>query len=123
MPMQVLTGQLKKFKHTNAALEAEVAKRNNQMLVMEESLNVLKQQLQACSRTPADAKKEEQMKQELEAKDKVIQELSREADAWKRKVEVDAKLARQAQAQASREREAVHRQLIVQTANVEEKDL
>lgn len=44
---QVLRDRVKKLREGQSCMESELARRNQQVLVMEDSLNVLKQQLQA----------------------------------------------------------------------------
>ena len=41
--------KLKKYKHKTLGLETELVKRNNQVLVLEDAINVLKQQLQVSA--------------------------------------------------------------------------
>ncbi len=42
--------KLRKYKHKTTTMEGDLSKRNNQILVMEDTINVLKQQLQARDR-------------------------------------------------------------------------
>jgi hypothetical protein len=44
--VQVMKDKLRKYKHQNQTLESDLLKRNNQIVVMEDTINVLKQQLQ-----------------------------------------------------------------------------
>ena len=43
---KLMKDKLKKYKHKTLGLENELVKRNNQVLVLEDAINVLKQQLQ-----------------------------------------------------------------------------
>jgi len=45
----VLRDRVKKMREGSMSLETELTRRNHQIVVMEDSLNVLKQRLQVCS--------------------------------------------------------------------------
>ncbi|KAG1654767.1 hypothetical protein FOA52_015327 [Chlamydomonas sp. UWO 241] len=119
---KVLSDRVKKNRESSMSMDAELAKRNSQILVLEGSLNALKKQLQTCSRSPGQVGSEDGLRTQLSASDHKVHDLEREVGVLRQKLAVDAKLAKQAGAAGAREREGLYRQLIVQTADTEEKD-
>eukprot|EP00955_Chlamydomonas_euryale_P039964 351557-Chlamydomonas_euryale.AAC.16 len=118
----VLRDRVKKMREGSMSLETELTRRNHQIVVMEDSLNVLKQRLQSCSRSPKQAQVDGALQAKLDASERRVKELEHDVSVLQKKVAVDAKLAKQAAAAAVREQESLHRQLIVQTADMEDKD-
>ncbi|GAX80408.1 hypothetical protein CEUSTIGMA_g7847.t1 [Chlamydomonas eustigma] len=119
---KVMKDKLRKYKHQNQTLESDLLKRNNQIVVMEDTINVLKQQLQACSRTPEEVDREENLRNLFKEQVRKTQDLEHEVAILKQKIEVDAKLNKQSAAVASREHQQLKNKLVVANANMDEKD-
>ncbi|KAG1671295.1 hypothetical protein FOA52_010867 [Chlamydomonas sp. UWO 241] len=119
---KVLKETVKMNKKRNQALEEDLGKRGRQVLVMEDATTVLKAQLKECSRTPAEAEREGALKDQVQALVGRLKDLEREAAVLRKKGEVDAKLLRVEVREARSERDVLHRQCVVLSAALEERD-
>mmetsp|Transcript_10654 Transcript_10654/g.29185 ORF Transcript_10654/g.29185 Transcript_10654/m.29185 type:complete len:502 (+) Transcript_10654:85-1590(+) len=115
--------KLKSYKNRMLAAEHLTNQKNSQIIVMENAIASLKQQLAACSRTPAQVESEENLKSMLYSSGRAVKNLEYEVNVLKQKVDTDAKLHRQAMAASRREQSALERKIILLNATVAEKDI
>ncbi|KAF5837608.1 hypothetical protein DUNSADRAFT_4111 [Dunaliella salina] len=115
--------KLKNYKNRMLAAEHAANQKNSQIIIMENAISTLKQQLAACSRTPAQVESEENLKSMLYSSGRAVKNLEYEVNVLKQKVDTDSKLHRQAMAASRKEQAALERKIILLNATVAEKDI
>lgn len=78
--------------------------------------------VQKCARSPKQASTADSLQAQLDTSGRRIKELEHDVCVLQKKLTVDAKLAKQAAATAARDREGLHRQMILQAADLEERN-
>eukprot|EP00798_Chlamydomonas_sp_ICE-L_P031451 gene31451-6632_t len=119
---RVLKEKLKKYKGRNQESENELTKRQNRILVLEDSVGMLKQQLQECSRTPEEVQTADELSGQLQFGVRRIKNLEHEVEVLQQKIVVDARLAFQDKKSAAREKETLKRQIVAGNVELDNKN-